>query len=324
MRKHLLISVINNYEWDDLIPFFNSYKLAKFENCECVMFTENVPDSTLEKMRNFGITVSPVPERFNGCRANGFRWELYRDYIADNMENYDMIFTADTRDLIFQDDVFKHCNPDVPFLGFAYEDVLIANSDRAKEYIIKFFGDEAFEAVKENLYICMGTVWGTSEKFYEFAKCMSEYIGPDKYKVSMSDQAIANYLIYHEKILNRILSQDDNVIYSSNSEGYVMTIGLLDHAKLTIDSEGRILNAKGDIASVVHQYDRNPEAIKAVMKKYCEGMSLFSRFVFRNYNKKAVSFCKRLTYLIRRERKRGNLIRALTDEILRRLKLKVL
>ena len=77
------------------------------------------------------------------------------------------------------------------------------------------------------------------------------------------DQSILNYIIYHLKLF------DDNIIKSNNKEGPLMTIGITIYRKnICLDSEYNILNDKGQIAAVVHQYDRSLNLTKILRNKF--------------------------------------------------------
>ena len=54
-----------------------------------------------------------------------------------------------------------------------------------------------------------------------------------------------------------------------------MTIGLTESKKIILDEEDNILNFKGEIASVIHQYDRNADIMLKVMNKYCPELLMF-------------------------------------------------
>ena len=47
-----------------------------------------------------------------------------------------------------------------------------------------------------------------------------------------------------------------------------MTIGLTKRENINLDSDNNILNMKGDIAAVIHQYDRKADITDIVKKKY--------------------------------------------------------
>ena len=41
-KKNLLIGVLSNYNWEVVEPFFVSFKSAKFDNCDCIIFVNNI------------------------------------------------------------------------------------------------------------------------------------------------------------------------------------------------------------------------------------------------------------------------------------------
>ncbi len=55
----------------------------------------------------------------------------------------------------------------------------------------------------------------------------------------------------------------------SNEDGYVATVQSMP--TLTRDRGGRVLNSKGEVAAVVHQYDRSP----LLKQQYAEEYVLF-------------------------------------------------
>ena len=68
------------------------------------------------------------------------------------------------------------------------------------------------------------------------------------------DQGGANYLLYIKKLFNDCLIIKDN-------HYFVMTIGMTDKSNVNLDKDDNILNFDGQIAAVVHQYDRKHKII---------------------------------------------------------------
>ena len=307
MLKNLLIGAVTNYTWDDVAPFFNSYAQTGFENCDCVMFVANVSEKDINCIESSGAKVIQIASKYRNCSINGYRWEIYRDYLLEHNEEYKMVFIADTRDIIFQRDVFKYYSNKVPFLGLAIEDFDLTDN-WSSTWLIKLFGQEAYDSIKNNQQICMGTLWGTVSSVYSFAQQMASYIDRSIYSKRMSDQNIANYLIYHEGILG-----DQLVIKSNNNDGYVMTIGTRKEL-IACNNDGLILNGKGEIAAVVHQYDRKPELVKMVHKKYGQGMTILGKLAQACAN----NIIRRIARFIVNVRKKG-FIRVVTEAIKRRI-----
>ena len=63
---------------------------------------------------------------------------------------------------------------------------------------------------------------------------------------------------------------NDCLIKSDNKNGFVMTIALTNISNIILDHENNILNGKGKIAAVIHQYDRKPDLVRKVKNKYCK------------------------------------------------------
>ncbi|MBQ7577462.1 MAG: hypothetical protein IJT21_04235 [Synergistaceae bacterium] len=307
MKKNLVIGSIIKYRWEEIEPFFESFAQSGFENCECVMFVAHMSEYTLNKIKSFGVKLLPIPPKYDGKCIIDYRWDLYTDFLRDKQKDYDMIFTADVRDLFFQSDMFKFYQRHKKFLGVALEDVTLSEPCN-KWWFVRRFGEADHEPIKNERVICMGTLWGTSEEFFNFSETMSENLKSDKYNYyEISDQPTANWFVYHEKLFNDIL------VTSTNQDGPVMTIGLSERENIKLDSNDNVLNGKGEIAAVVHQYDRKPDIVIKVVDKYCPNMNryyynalirkkpgLFWRFMRYYYRVRKIGLFKALYITIRK------------------------
>ena len=77
----------------------------------------------------------------------------------------------------------------------------------------------------------------------------------------MIEQGVTNFIIYYAKMFSECLVKSDN------QNGFVMTIGLTKRENIKLDSDNNILNGKGEIAAVIHQYDRKIDIVELVKKK---------------------------------------------------------
>ena len=100
---------------------------------------------------------------------------------------------------------------------------------------------------------------GVSDKFLEFSKILWEKLFAKPLAI---DQGVGYYLFYYEKLFK------DYIIISDNY-GPVMTIGLTKREYIKLDEKNNILNFKGEIAHVVHQYDRKVDIMIKIIAKYC-------------------------------------------------------
>lgn len=175
------------------------------------------------------------------------------------------------------------------------------------------YGNDVYESIKINRIICTGTVWGTTHEFMTFTSAMEEHITSENYPYyRICDQAAGNWLIYHKNMFQGMLNP------STNNDGCVMTIGLTAPQDVHTASTGNVLNGKGEIASVIHQYDRNPAVINIVVRKYCADMSAFSKFRLKHNCDSLGDFLGRIMRFMSRVHKRG-FSRSVLEAVKRRI-----
>ena len=254
------------------------------------MFVDNISKETINKVKSLGIIVYSIPDKFKNLSIINFRWKIYDDYINENRDKFNLVFTADVRDVFFQKDVFKFYENEKSFLGVAIEDYFLTESMN-KKWLIDAYGENLYKTIKNERIICVGTIWGTPDKFYQFCKIMWEKLNSEwSLKNNVIEQAVGNYIIYHDKMFNESLIKSDN-------NGPVMTICLTKRTHIKIDREKNILNGRGKIAAVIHQYDRKPDLFNKVLKKYCQENNFFINGNKKNY-KKNESFSKNYIFFI--------------------------
>ena len=261
-KKNLIIGAITNYNWDQISIFFNSLIMSNIENCDVVFFVGNMPQTAIDKMISYGIIVYSIPEKYMKERIINTRWKIAMDYLDSNPNKYKYVFTGDTRDIFFQDDPFKHYNLQESYLGIAIEDGDLDEITN-KGWIINAYGEEKHNAIKHERIFCVGTVWGTVDKFYEFSKLMWVNLDSDWSKQrQVIEQSVGNYIIYYDKKFS------DCLIKSDNDNGYIMTIGLTRPEKMIFDLNNIVYNREFKKAAVVHQYDRHNYLVNKAIAKY--------------------------------------------------------
>lgn len=256
--KNVIIGVIENYSLYTILPFFKSLISINFHNCDIVMFVRNVSHSLINYLKNIGVVIYKIPNIYRDIPIISVRWKMYIDFLKAKKNEYKLVFSADIRDTFFQKDVFKYYENHEPFLGVAIEDGTL-DEECNKNWILDFVGEKIHKILKNERIICVGTIWGTLDKFLEFSKIFWEKLSAFPKSI---EQGIANYLFYYEKIAKDSLVKSDNY-------GPIMTIGLTDSKNIILDNNNNILNFKGEIASVIHQYDRHYDLMIKITNKYC-------------------------------------------------------
>ena len=259
-KKNLIIGAIIKYSWDVIKNFFISLNNTNIENCDIVMFVGNFSEQTIEKIKSYNVTIYDIPKEFieSKHRIHNYRFKLYEDFLIKNKGKYNMVFTADVRDTIFQKDIFQfYNNYHKPFLGVFLEEWYI-KKDKINKYWAKLLCD--VEKIQNNKIICVGTLIATVDKFIELCNVIWKMIIEKNDFENYLDQGALNCIIYDKKLFSDCLRAQGNL-------GPLMTIGLSAKQYIVLDNNDNILNYVGEIPAVVHQYDRMPDIKRKINKK---------------------------------------------------------
>ena len=270
-KKNLIIAVVEKYSLDTILPFFKSLIHANFYNCDVVIFVRKVSKVTINYLKSIGVKVIEISDKYKNVIIKNLRWKLYMDFLKDNLNKYKLVFHSDTRDCIFQSDLFKYYENYESFLGISLEDGTL-NQGINKKWMIDYIGAEKHNKILNETIICVGTLWGTLDRFIEFCTIFWERLKESPKNV---EQAIGNYIIYWDKLF-------DKYLIKSNNFGPIMTIGRTKKEKIILDEEDNILNFSGDKASVVHQYDRKKNIQLKIIKKFCPELIFFQDELKKN------------------------------------------
>ena len=242
------------------------------------MFVGNMTEETIEKIKSCGVKVYPIPENYSHLSLNNYRWKLYGDYLNKKNGKYKLVLTTDLKDSIFQKDLFKLYENHKPFLGISKEDLYLSEHMN-REWLENAYGINVVRFLRNKRIVCAGTLWGTVDKFIEASNILWEKLSSQwSVKLEVNEQAIFNYLIYVEHFLS------DYLVISDNESGPVMTIGSTHYKYITFDSEDNILNEKGEVAAVVHQYETKPYVTRKVVNKYCPEFNVDnSGIIYKTY-----------------------------------------
>ena len=257
-KKNLILGIIHHYSLIKILPFFKSLIYANITNCDIVMFVRKVSQNVINYLKRINVIVYKIFEKYKRIKPTHLRWKMYKDFLKKNKNKYNLVFSVDVRDTIFQRDVFKFYENFSPFLGIMIEDGTL-EQEWNKENIINYIGEEMHKTIQNERIICMGTLLGSLEKFLEFSIILWRKLKSNNFPPS--DQCVANCLFYLDKILVNFLVKSDN-------SGPIITLGITESENIILDVEDNVLNYKGEIAAVVHQYDRIVNLKKKIISKY--------------------------------------------------------
>ena len=262
--KNLILGAAVGYTWDDLKIFIKS--LRKFSNCRVILIFENVLSSKLKnKFKNYNIDYfiykeknkKNIPGLINSKSDVGQRrYGMYEVVLKSIKKKPNKILLTDTRDVVFQNDLFK--NKFKKSINFFLEDAKILRDSRNSRWLKRTVGENNFEKIKRKTISCSGTTIGNYNQILKYSILMKKYLVLYPYKrplrhlivfkkVEPYDQAIHNYLIYNNFF--------NNLELHKNGFSKICTTAYMK--KYFFDKKGQLRNKKNELYSLIHQYDRS-------------------------------------------------------------------
>ena len=185
------------------------------------------------------------------------------DYLEEHTSEYEQVLCTDTRDVIFQDDVFKYFTKYDHYLGNTFEadDIRGSKTGKVANYvwITNAFGKIEADKLADKPIICCGTVIGTPAEIKIYTEKIWEYMGNRNFHGL--DQATHQYLFYNN------LLPIENFIGSDVETGAIFTAGIFKNPKIV---DEKILRGDGGVPAVVHQYNWHAGLVQLVDNLYRE------------------------------------------------------
>lgn len=281
IKKHpLILGAVRKLGMRDLQPFVESLRASGYQG-DCVLFTTSVSASTLRYLHDHKIRTVPFfypairnhqpflygwkvwryllgKVHFYETRLKLARlvWDLfflrflfYRDYLRTHME-YTHIMLTDVRDVIFQENPFSWFGQKQGVFCFEEASGLTIGESPANSRMVReVFGASGLAQVGHRQVSCAGITFGTRvplllylQSFLDLALCAKNL-----WPCSGSDQGIHNYIIHQIGI---------PTLQLVNNEGPVFTMGCVPRKQIRQNSLGQVINHKGTVYPILHQYDR--------------------------------------------------------------------
>lgn len=260
MKKNLVMGSASGYDWTTLEPFVTSF-VRNCPSAELVLFVNDISNFTRDrltscggvKLEPFKIFTIPISDR----------WNNFLDYLEAHGDEYEQVLITDTRDMIFQGDVFEPFKTHSNYIGYTTEDDDIRGSkvgvDLNYRWLIKYFNKQEADKLADKQIICCGTVIGTVNEMKIFLRTMIKY---DSRGGHGCDQVAQQYFTYNG------LLPIENLIEIDTYSGEILTTYLF-HKTHPVETRGdKILRGDGGVPAVVHQYDRQPSLIRLVDNVY--------------------------------------------------------
>ena len=262
MKKNLVMGSGSGFDWNIFEPFVTSF-VRHAKNTELVLFVKDLSAFTTDRIKRCGGGASIRLEPFEHTNYIGIeRFKNFKRYMDAHGDEYEQILITDTRDVIFQGDIFEHFKNYPSFLAYATEGDDIRGSKIGMNLNYKLidaaFGKEVADKLSDKKIICAGSALiGTPNEM----KIFLEILSADNREVYPFgfDQAAFNYLIYNNLI------PIENLMELDIHSGEILNLAL--NPNIVVRDE-KILRGDGGVPAVVHQYDRYAPLVQIVDRLY--------------------------------------------------------
>ena len=261
--KYTIIGCITKYGVEQIKPFVESIERSGFSG-DKLMLVYEITQDTIEYLNSKGWTlIQSEPQQHIILQRFRDMYQVLHQYETD------VIIWVDVKDIVFQKDptewLNKNMNKDI--LAFS-ESLKFGDEEWARLNAGTSFPME-WEWLQTKEIHCAGTIVGKKEAIRDLFISIYRWSLTTSNPEQLADQAAYNILI-------RLHQFKDIVQFVKQQEGFAAQLhlklkkgGNLPYTEelVTIDGD-EVKNSKGELFTLVHQYDRNEELKKLIENKY--------------------------------------------------------
>ncbi len=262
--KYTIIGCITKYSVDDIQPYVESINRTGFKG-EKLMLVYEVSNEVIDYLDKNGWLI------IHSETQEHIILQRFRDmYALLHQYQTDVIIWTDVKDVVFQKDPTYWLNKNMKGEILALsESVIMKDEPWACVNSGTSFPMEWEFGIKDKTSYCAGTIVGKREAIRDLFIDIYRWSLTTSNPQQLADQAAYNILIHMHQ-------WKDKVQFVKQQEGFAAQLHLklkkgdtLPYTEVlpTIDGDG-IKNAKGELYTLVHQYDRNDELKKIIENKY--------------------------------------------------------
>lgn len=261
--KYTIIGCITKYGVEQIRPFVESIEQSGFTG-DKLMLVYEITQDTIDYLKNKGwLLIQSEPQQHIILQRFRDMYQVLHQYETD------VVIWVDVKDIIFQKDPTEWLNK------WMRRDIL-AFSESLK------FGDEAWarlnagtsfpmewEWLQNKEIHCAGTIVGKRDAIRDLFIDIYRWSLTTSNPEQLADQAAYNILIHLHQF-------KDKIQFVKQQEGFAAQLHLklkkgdtLPYTEILPNIDGiEVKNEKGELYTLVHQYDRNEELKKLIENKY--------------------------------------------------------
>jgi hypothetical protein len=218
-------------------------------------------------LKRRGVDVTRVFQTRSFTRSvHARRYAIYLDYLRPRMARYDQLMISDVRDVVFQRNPFDGIAG--PQCHFYLESAVrtIGQDPTNSRWVRGCFTAAEVAALADRRISCSGITIGGTTAVVAYLERMAARVAAMPMRIYREighgyDQAIHNFLVHLDPAIDGILVENN---------GHIATMALEPRALYSLDGEAGIHAADGRLFPICHQYDRFPDILKAVERRYLD------------------------------------------------------
>tara|TARA_B110000971_G_scaffold192118_1_gene204191 strand:- start:297 stop:1127 length:831 start_codon:yes stop_codon:yes gene_type:complete len=267
--KNIVMTCCINYNYEIFERFIGSL-FDSTDNIDLVIFIgENDVEHILKLKKTYENIIYSIIDNKNIHIVN-YRFYLYYDFLNKNKNNYNYIFICDSRDVLFQKNIFNHSILSSKYDLYIFEEEsqnITIDKCKFNSLYIQKSGLDINDLVYNKPILCVGTILGNENGIMEylekFVYILLNEVEEENRSYYGTDSGI-NYKIIYGDLLKNI-----NIYICKNNEKLVYTMAFpnylnqIDYSILLNNKQQICYN--GDVCCCVHQYDRLNDEIKKQM-----------------------------------------------------------
>jgi hypothetical protein len=276
-KTNVIIGTITHHKYRIIKPFFSSLRATGYPG-DIVLFHSNVTQSTIHRLRQWGVILVPFrssfppvqsalvkhlvrwanEKRLNTLDLSCLRYLLAYCYLKEFPEKYRHVMLSDIRDVIFQKDPFNFAIDGKLCCFLEREGVSLGQQPENARWLELAFDKRTLERLSDRPIVCSGITIGPTNLIIDYLEKMADLFmrAPGQgWQAGQSsaqtwhgmDQPVHNYLVFNGLLPACKLFPNDG--------GPVLTVGI--ESGVTLNHSKLIINKRGDVPNIVHQYDRH-------------------------------------------------------------------
>ena len=262
LANTLVLGLAAGLHYGDVRPFAVSLDRTGYAG-ECVLFVTSTTTG-LDRLRERGVLCVSFerPPDQEHVPYNAYRYFLYLGFLRASPVTYRRVLLTDVRDVVFQEDPFARAWPEGLNLFLEDGPTPVADCAWTSRWIGGHLGGSALAEIADRPVSCSGVTIGSHAAILGYLERLCSLLLPFTPGERMAgyDQGVHNHLLYTGRLSDLSPSILDNT-------GPVLTLGR-SRKTPRIAEDGSILNALGQPATIIHQYDRFADLHRLVRARY--------------------------------------------------------